>query len=245
MHAGHTISACTENLCVPGERWQGAGDIDHACGLCAKDRIQHSRIAALAGRIDDHDIRPQPLPDERRKDFFGGAGEKNGIFNPVSQGVGACIFNGLRHDFNAHHTRGMACQKQRDGARAAIGIHNGLVSLQLREFKGKAVKPLCLRGIDLEKREGGNGKAQAAEGFFKLRTAEEHPDLRTQNDVGSQGIDGEAYAFKPRHGGAQPCDERIPGGISARVTTSDTIRAPPVVERVTTWRTRPRPVGSS
>lgn len=203
------VSAFGQDFGVAGEGWRAAGDVDDAFGRGGDDGAQDGGVTALARWVEDDDVRAETVGNKLREKLFRRADVKDGVFNVIARGVLIGVPDGFGNDFNADDFFGFLRQKQGDGSRAAVGVHDGFVSGQTGVFERKPVELFSLRGIDLKEGERRNGEAKPAERVLHRAFAPEDADVRTEDDVRLAGIDAQAQAAKTGDGCFEQLDELI------------------------------------
>ena len=155
------------------------------------DGGEHALVAALARRVDDQSVDAAGQGGENVLDI---AEEKFGVLDAVVGGVALGVADGLRHALNADHAPGMLRKQQRNGADAAVGVHNGFVGLCIDEAHRLAVQHGRLLRIDLQKRLRTDGEREIENRFRERRFAGEQPEIRPKDHVRVPLVDIVPYA---------------------------------------------------
>lgn len=135
---------------VAGEAGGVAGDVDDAVGVHVGEGLEDSLGAAGARRVDDDDIGAHALFVEARHDFCRIADDELSVADVVVAGVLLCVEDGRLDDLDAVDLAGFLREEQRDRAGAAVGVDDGLLALEVREFQRLVVKDFGLLRVDLE-----------------------------------------------------------------------------------------------
>ena len=135
---------------VAGEAGGVAGDVDDAVGLHVGEGLEDGLGAAGARWVDDDDIGAHALLVETRHDFGRVADDKFGVADVVVARVLLRIEDGGLDDLDAVDLAGFLREEQRDRAGAAVGVDDGLLALEIREFQRLVVEDFGLLRVDLE-----------------------------------------------------------------------------------------------
>ena len=129
-----------------------AGDVDDAGGVHVGEGLEDDGGAAGSWRVDDDDIGADALVVEARHDIGGVSDEERRVLDVVVARVFPCVLDRGLYNLDAVDFAGFLRKKQRDRARAAVGIDDGFLAREIREFERFAVEHFGLRGVDLEER---------------------------------------------------------------------------------------------
>lgn len=135
---------------VAGETGWVAGDVDDAVGLHVGEGLEDGLGAAGARRIDDNDIGAHALLVEARHDLGRIADDKFGVADVVVTSILLGVEDGRLDDLDAVDLAGFLRKEQRDRAGAAVGVDDGLLALEVREFQRLVVEDFGLLRVDLE-----------------------------------------------------------------------------------------------
>ena len=135
---------------VAGEAGGVAGDIDDAVGLHVGEGLEDGLGAAGARRVDDDDIGAHALLVEARHDLGRVTDNEFGVADVVVARVLLRIEDGGLDDLDAVDLAGFLREEQRDRAGAAVGVDDGLLTLEVREFQRLVVEDFGLLRVDLE-----------------------------------------------------------------------------------------------
>ena len=195
IHGLHLLSAIpmlSEPRGIAGGGGGVAADVDHPAGGHLDDGGKGRLIAALAGRVEHNDVRPQALGGEAGSGLAGIGTEEaalggDGIAHPG--GIGFGTVDGLGNDLHADQLTAVAGHREADGAHAAVEIEQDIVRLKLGVFGSDAVEALGSQRVDLIEGEGAEADGHAAEGVLDAaRAIEGHAPL-AEDDVGLFGVD--------------------------------------------------------
>ena len=145
---GISLRLKAQNIAGQGRRL--AGDIDHALRPHGGNGLDRVLSHALARRVDYHDFGTEPAFCELLRGLSRVRADKVGIVYPVQHGVGLRVLYGLRHDLGRDDAPGLAGKAEADRTRAAVEIKGQVFLCERRVFQRLLIKPLRLRGIDLE-----------------------------------------------------------------------------------------------
>ena len=135
---------------VAGKAGGVAGDVDDAVGLHVGEGLEDGLGATGARWVDDDDIGAHALLVEARHDFSRIADDEFSVADVVVAGVLLRIEDGGLDDLDAVDLAGFLREEQRDCASAAVGVDDGLLALEVREFQRLVVKDFGLLRVDLE-----------------------------------------------------------------------------------------------
>ncbi len=112
-----------EDLRVPRRRRRVAGDHHDLLRPHPGDAVQHRAVASFPGRVDDDDVRAQPLFRQLPGCFRRVGAEE---FRPVGDAVAGGVLPGapgrLRHHFDADQLFHLRKGREADGADAAVKV---------------------------------------------------------------------------------------------------------------------------
>ena len=168
-----------------------AADIDPAGGHL-DDGGKSRLVAALAGRVEHDDIRPQALSGEAGRSLTGVGAEEaalggDGVAHPGGVGLGAV--NSLGHDLHADELPAAVGHGETDGTHAAVEVEQNVRGLQLGVLGSDAVEPLSGQCVDLIEGEGAESDRHTAKSILDVARAVERDGLFTQDDIGLLGVD--------------------------------------------------------
>ena len=198
-----------EELQVPGQRGRVAGDVDHALRRHGPDRLDDVGADALARRVDDDDVGPGVPVRQHFRGLTGVHAEKLSVFHAVLRSVEFRILDRLRDDLHADGLFCMPGQTERDRARAAVQVEDGLVPGQTSQLHGLFVQPLRLRVVDLIKRRGGQEELQPAERIGDGPIAIKRMEFRAEDGIAFFGVGGKYDRRDAGLGGKQGRDELL------------------------------------
>ena len=169
-----------------------ATDIDHPAGGHLDDGGKGRFVAALAGRVEYDDIRPQALSGEAGRSLTGVGAEEaalggDGVAHPGGVGLGAV--NSLRHDLHADELPAAVGHGETDGTHAAVEVEQNVRGFQLGVLGSDAVEPLSGQCVDLIEGEGAESDRHTAKSILDVARAVERDGLFTQDDIGLLGVD--------------------------------------------------------
>ena len=168
------VAAGGQALYVPGEGGGVAGDVGDAGDACGGEGVQQRLVAALARRVEYGGVEALTAI-EQPGDLPGGvaADEVGALREAVAFGVAAGVVDGGRHDLDAGGVPRPPRRRQRDGARAAVGVqHPRRAALgKARGPQRLAVEDLGLVRVDLEEGLGRDLKFEAAQPLRQRRQA--------------------------------------------------------------------------
>lgn len=192
---------------VAGETGWVAGDVDDAVGLHVGEGLEDGLGAAGARRVDDDDIGAHALLVEARHDLGRIADDEFGIADVVVTRVLLRIEDGRFDDLDAVDLAGFLREEQRDRAGAAVGVDDGLLTLEVRELQRLVVEDLSLLRVDLEEGARRDVEGQAADAVEDGRLAPEQVRLAAHDDVVAVRLDVLVDADDVRQALAQGLDE--------------------------------------
>lgn len=192
---------------VAGETGWVAGDVDDAVGLHVGEGLEDGLGAAGARRVDDDDIGAHALLVEARHDLGRIADDEFGIADVVVTRVLLRIEDGRFDDLDAVDLAGFLREEQRDRAGAAVGVDDGLLTLEVRELQRLVVEDLSLLRVDLEEGARRAVEGQAADAVEDGRLAPEQVRLAAHDDVVAVRLDVLVDADDVRQALAQGLDE--------------------------------------
>ena len=200
------IPPLAQVLQVPGQGGGIAAHVHDPLRGHLHHGVKHLGLAALAGRVDHHHIRPDPFPlILLRQHFLRLSHEKFRIGDAVQGGVFPGVLYGLRHDLHSVHLPRLSGQKQGDGADAAVKIPDCLFSLQGRVLQGRIVKPFRLDGIHLVEGAGGDLVGHIPDLILDEGPAPQPEGLLSHNHVGILPVHVDHDAGHAGNGGKPFC----------------------------------------
>ena len=192
LHLFRMISLFFQPLCVPRGGGGVAADVDDPAGGHLDDGGEGGLVAALAGRVEDDDVRVEALGGELGRGFAR-IGAEEAAFGGNSAahagGVGLGALNGFGDDLHADELAAAVCHREADGAHAAVEVEQEVLRLELGVVGGDAVQPLGGESVDLIERQGAEPDRDAAEGVLDEAGAGKGMGLGAEDDVGVFGVD--------------------------------------------------------
>lgn len=160
------------------------------------DGVEGLLVAALSWRVDADDVnalvRMGLIPG--REDFFGRADVKLCVRDAVQRRILAGVLDGLRDDLDTVDLLRLLTQEEGDRADTAVEVPDIFRTLEVGEFKRRAVHLFGLHRVHLVEAERGDAEADLADGILDVtRTVEVH-DLRSHDNVRIFHVHGEAQA---------------------------------------------------
>lgn len=192
---------------IAGEAGGIAGNVDDAVGVHVGEGLEDSLGTAGARRVDDDDIGAHALFVEARHDFCRIADDELGVADVVVAGVLLCVEDGRLDDLDAVDLAGLLREEQGDCTSAAVGIDDGLFSLEVGELQGLVVEDFRLLCVDLEEGPRRDVEGQAADAVEDGRLAPEQIRLAAHDDVVAIRLDVLMDADDMRQALAQGLDE--------------------------------------
>lgn len=192
---------------IAGEAGGVAGDVDDAVGVHVGEGLEDGLRAAGARRVDDDDIGAHALFVKARHDFCRIADDELGVADIVVAGVLLRVEDGRLDDLDAVDLAGLLREEQGDCTSAAVGIDDGLFSLEVCEFQGLVVEDFRLLCVDLEEGPRRDVEGQAADAVEDGRLAPEQIRLAAHDDVVAIRLDVLMDADDMRQALAQGLDE--------------------------------------
>ena len=166
-----------------------AGNVDNALRLHICEGAKDGFGAAGTRRVDDDNIGANPLLVERRHDSGRVAHDELGIFYMIVACIFPCVEDGGLYDFDAVDLPRFLGKKQRYRPRAAIGVDDGLCSMQVGIGKCLLVKAFCLSCIDLKEGARGDVEIQPSQRIDDGRSSPEQLCVASHDDIVAIGLD--------------------------------------------------------
>lgn len=194
-----------ENGRIPGQGGRVAGNIHHPLGTDFGNGVQHPLFTAGPGRIQHHHIGAAALADQFGHFFGRISAQELCISHLVVPGILPGIPDGRSHDFDSQGTLSFLGQEQGNGAGAAVGVDDLLLSCKGRVLEGCFIELFRLEGVHLEEGMGRNGKGEFSQPVMDYARPPDHFVFGAHDHIGMTGVQvldqsGEAGDFLPEHG---------------------------------------------
>ena len=189
------IILLVEDCKVAGEGSGVAGHIDDAGRSHLRDRIDQIGRQALTRRIDDHDVRRDPLPFQLCGSLGRVGTDEARVGDTVAVSVLLRVLDRLGNDLDADQVFAVICHGQADRTRTAVQIDERFLSRQPSVFSRDAVQLFRLCAIDLIKGSRRDIEPQPAERIADTILSVNGIALFTEDNIGIIGIDIDDYTF--------------------------------------------------
>ena len=183
------VAAAAEDGGITGKGGGAAGDIDNTLGHDGQDGLQDFCVAAGTGRVQDDHVRLHTFPDETGQ-FHGSIGaDEFTVSDPVLTGILPGILDGRGHDLDAQGMPGFLGQEEGDGAGPAVQVDDVFPARERCIMQRGLIEGFGLACIDLEKRQGRDGKSQCSQPVMDGAGTMDDPAFGSQDDIGMPRID--------------------------------------------------------